>query len=149
MAMWFEPDAVWQQGNLCRLLYCLEKVFQTHGRSHVDRIKSCLLHIFTWGVGGKPFGQSPLDRQVFINCEANCFPLSPVCKCTHCPPGFENPVSHHMSPTCHWLSPRVEGVIRHVLKQFFFFFSVFPQKKVQLKNRPIEILHKIRGWEWR
>ena len=111
----------------CTLFYCLKKAFQTHGRSHVERIKSCFFTHFS--LEGKTFGRSPLDRRACINCEASCFPQSLVCKCTHCLPGFENPVSHHMSPTCHWLSPRVEGVIRHVLKQFFL------QKKVWVKKR--------------
>lgn len=76
-----------------------KKVCQTHGRGPREANKKRPFTHFH-SEGGKTFGQRPLERQVCINCEARCFPLSPVCKCTHCPPGFENPVSHHMSPTC-------------------------------------------------
>lgn len=36
--------------------------------------------------GEKTFGQRPRQGRVCISCEALAdFPLSPVCKCTHCP----------------------------------------------------------------
>lgn len=72
--------------------------------------------------GEKTFGQRPREGRVCINCEAHWFPPSALfVNALIVPPGFENPVSHHMSPTCRWLSPRVERVIRHVLKHFCFF----------------------------
>lgn len=86
--------------------------------------------------GGKTFGQRPLERRVCINCEARRFPPSALfVNALIVPPGFENPVSHHMSPTCRWLSPRVERSHKTCFKALLFFLVLPWQRKKRIRRR--------------
>lgn len=121
-AMWLQLDVSWQEEKLRftpQLQRIFKKVLQTHGQAHVESIKRHFFYTF-WLEG-----QHSLKALWTGGREA--FPSALLVNASIVLLGLKIQLSgYHMSPTCHWLSPRVKGVIRHVLRLFFFLVS--PEK---------------------
>lgn len=134
MATGSKLDAVWQEENPLRPLYCLKANLSDPFTFPRGSIKSCLLHIFTWG-------ERYLDKwhtRVIASYKkrkkkalaVKQFPLSAVCKRLIVLLGLQIQLASHES---NMSLIRAQAVIRHILMQLLF-FGASPQKKSVRNN---------------